>query len=160
MGARMNTVSSAALIAAALVSIVGYYTVSIHASNERMAIAASRATIVRDISEIHRLRADLRTRSRLPELQRWNEQVLGLAAPRAEQLITSPMMLAAYTAPKTPAVALQPNVSVAVVRNVVAPAPLIHQASFSPRAARDLGTDAALAGGEVLTSGFHKVALR
>ena len=70
------------------------------------------------------------------------------------------MMLAAYTAPKTPAVALQPNVSVAVVRNVVAPAPLIHQASFSPRAARDLGTDAALAGGEVLVSGFHKVALR
>lgn len=156
----MNTVSSAALIATALASVVGYYTVSVHAANERMAIAASRMAIARDIGEIHRLRADLRTRSRLPELQRWNEQVLGLAAPRAEQLITSPVMLAAYAAPKTPAVAMQPNVTVAVARNVVAPVPQIHQASFSPRAARDLGTDAALAGGEVLATGFHKVALR
>jgi hypothetical protein len=156
----MNTVQSAALITAALASVVGYYTVSVHASNERMAIASSRATIARDVGEIHRLRADLRTRSRLPELQRWNEQVLGLTAPRAEQLVTSPVMLAAYAAPRAPTVALQPNVNVAVVRDVVVATPLMHQASYSPRTAHDLGTDAALAGGEILATGFHKVALR
>ncbi len=158
----MNTVQSAALISAALASVVGYYTVSVHASNERMAIVASRAMIARDIGEIHRLRADLRTRSRLPELQRWNEQVLGLAAPRAEQLVTSPVMLAAYAAPRAPSAALQPavNVNVAVVRDAVAIVPYMHNASYSPRAPRDLSTDAALAGGKVLATGFRKVALR
>ncbi len=156
----MKTVQSAALITTALAAVVGYYTVSVHASNERMAIAASRATIARDMGEIHRLRADLRTRSRLPELQRWNEQVLGLAAPRAEQLVTSPIMLAAYAAPRGPAAPLQPNVSVAVVRDVVAAVPMVQKANYSPRAARDLGTDAALAGGKVLATAFHKVALR
>ena len=156
----MNVVRSGSLIAAALASVVGYYTVSVHVSNERMAVLAARAAIARDMGEMRLLRADLRTRSRLPELQRWNEEVLGLAAPRAEQLMANPTMLASYAAPRptpsTPPVAA----TVAVVRDALAPATLVRRASFTPRAARDLGTDAALAGRGGMAPGFQTVALR
>ncbi len=151
----MSIVRQASLIAAALASVVGYYTVAVHASNERMAVLATRAAMARDAGEIRLLRADLRTRSRLPELQRWNEQALGLAAPRAEQLVANPLMLAAYAAPKgTPTAPVTAPLTAAVVRDAPLPAqPLVRHASYTPPVAHDLGSDA-------VRAGFQRIALR
>ena len=156
----MNSIQTASLIAAALASVMGCYTVSIRASSERAAVITANQQIASDVAEMRLLRAELRTRSRLPELQRWNEQVLALAPPRAEQLIANPVMLANYAAPSTSAAAVA-TVN-AVVRDAAAPAPILRRASFAPVATHDLGTDAARVGGAVGTVdvSFRKVALR
>ncbi len=157
----MTSLQSTAMIAAALASIMGCYTVSLRASSERAAIVAGHEQIARDLSDMRLLRAELRTRSRLPELQRWNEQVLALAPPRAEQLLANPVMLASYAAPRTGAAAATPTATAAVVRDAPTPLPAVRQVGFGARAARDLGTDAALAGGAAaIQVGYRKIALR
>ena len=168
----MTNWQSSAMIAAALISITGCYAISVKAASERAAIVAARVAIVRDMSDMRLLRAELRTRSRLPELQRWNEQVLALAPPRAEQLIVDPVQLASYAVPgaaPAPAASAPPAATVAVVRDAPVPVPALRQASFGARVARDLGTDAALAGGvaamqagpaAALQVGYQKIALR
>ncbi len=144
----MSTLRSAALIASALASAMGCYTVSLHAAGERSAVVAAHDQITRDLSEMRLLRAELRTRSRLPELQRWNEEVLALAPPRAEQLVANPVQLASYAAPAAPAAApAAPATVQTVVRDAPAPVPTLRRAAFVPRAAADLGADAVLAGG-------------
>ncbi len=145
------------------------YTVSLRAATERAAVAAARAQIARDTTEMRLLRAELRTRSRLPELQRWNEQVLALAPPSAEQLMVSPVMLAAYAGhggAVVPAPAAAAPVAVAtVVRDAPLSAPLLHRASFTARGP-NLGADAALIGtaaaplAKHFAAGFTKAALR
>lgn len=163
----MNSLQSTAMIAAALASVLGCYTVSLHASAERAAVGAAHVQIARDMTEMRLLRAELRTRSRLPELQRWNEQVLALAPPRAEQLIANPTMLASYAAP-APTPAASVAAVAAVERDAPAVAPEVRQASFAPRVARDLGTDAALAGAvaprdrrvATIQVGYQKIVLR
>ncbi len=148
------------MIAAALASAIGCYTVSLRASSERAAVVAAHDRIARDQSEMRLLRAELRTRSRLPELQRWNEEVLALAPPRAEQLVANPVQLASYAAPKAPPAA--PLTVATVVRDAPRPAPEMRRATFAPRVSRDLGTDAVLAGGgaTTITVSFRKAALR
>lgn len=157
----MNSIQSAAMIGAALASVMACYTVSIRASSERAAVIAANQQIDHDVADMRLLRAELRTRSRLPELQRWNEQVLALAPLRAEQLMASPVLLASYAAPSRAAAATTVATVAAVVRNAAPVAPVLRQASFAPRAARDLETDAALAGGvTTVEASFRKVALR
>jgi hypothetical protein len=163
----MTNLQSTAMIAAALASVLGCYTVALHAAAERAAIGAAQAQIARDTSDIRLLRAELRTRSRLPELQRWNEQVLVLAPPRAEQLMANPVMLASYAAPTSPPAAPVATVA-AVVRDAAVASPIMRRASFAPRVARDLGADAALAAGvaapagaaATMQVGYQKIALR
>ena len=165
----MNSLQSTAMIGAALASVLGCYTVSVHVAAERTAVGAAHAQIARDESDMRLLRAELRTRSRLPELQRWNEQVLALAPPRAEQLMANPVMLASYAAPAPVAAAPVATVA-AVVRDAPAPAPALRRVAFAPRIARDLGADAALAGGAAaaahaaggaaLQVSYQKIALR
>ncbi len=146
-----------AFIATASASIVSCYSLALQAANERLAVAAARERITHDIAEMRLLRAELRTRSRLPELQRWNEEVLALAPPRAEQLVTGPVMLAGYAA-----VPAGPTNFAAVVRDAPVPAAVLNRVNYAPRMARDLGTDATLAGaiGAAMPAGFHKVVLR
>ena len=100
------------------------------------------------------LRAELRTRSRLPELQRWNEQVL-VAGPAARRAADGQPGDARRATPplngpgtgdgaddRSPWSAMPP---------LALPAAVVTRASFVPRVARDLGTDAALAGGVAVT---------
>lgn len=163
----MNSLQSTAMIAAALASVLGCYTVSLHASAERAAIGAATAQIARDTGDMRLLRAELRTLSRPPELQRWNEQVFTLAPPRAEQLMANAVLLASYAAPA--AVPAAPVATLAaVVRDAPAPAPALRRASFAGRVGRDLVADAALAGGvaaaavggSALQVSYRKIALR
>ncbi len=169
MGADMNSLQTTTMIATALASVFGCYIVSLHASAERAAVGAAHAQIARDMSDMRLLRTELRTRSRLPELQRWNEQVLALAPPRAEQLIANPVQLASYAAPSAPVAPAPVATVAAVVRDAPEPAPALRRASFAPRVARDLGADAALAGGVTIAPtrvaaamqvSFQKIAVR
>ncbi len=167
---RMTGLKSTLFVAGALASIMACYTVALRASSERAAVVAARTQIAHDMTEMRLLRAELRTRSRLPELQRWNEQDLALAPPRAEQLMADPVMLASYAAPAAPTApsatpSAAPATVATVVRDAPQPAPVLRQASFRPRVARDLGTDAALAGTTAqlpaaMPVAFRKVALR
>lgn len=152
---------SMALIAAALASVMGCYTISLHASTERAGVDDARQRIARDMGDIRLLQAELRTRARLPELQRWNEQVLALAPPHAEQFLDNPVMLASYAV--TPS--HTPVEVAAVVRDAPRTVAPLRQIAFTPRPreARDLGADAVLVGavaGADTVAGFQKIALR
>ena len=123
---------SMALVGAALVSIMACYSVSLRVSAERAAVDSMRGKIAGDLQDIRTLQAELRTRARLPELQRWNEQVLALAPPKAEQFLNNSVMLASYettTAPAKPAVQLAAIVRATVAAPMAAPSP-IRQVSY------------------------------
>ncbi len=84
--------------AVSLAIAVGCYAVSIKVSGERKAVEDLRGRIVADMRGIRMLQAELRTRARLPELQRWNDEVLALSAPAAAQLVRDPVQLASFAA--------------------------------------------------------------
>ena len=90
----------------ALAMVLGCYTISLKVSGERKAVDDLRTAIARDQRGIRTLQAELRTRGRLPELQRWNDEVLALAAPAAAQLVRDPVQLASFgtQTPAAPAV--------------------------------------------------------
>ncbi len=90
---------TAALVGLALSSAMAFYAVSLHVAAERSGIDKVRAQIVADTHDIRMLQAELRTRARLPELQRWNEQVLALSPPKPGQFLGSPLVLANYARP-------------------------------------------------------------
>lgn len=155
-----TSLKSAVLVAAAMASAMGCYAISLRASSERAAIDAGRQRIVRDTADIRLLQAELRTRARLPELQRWNEQVLALASPRAEQLLANPVMLASYAA--VPAVHAPVEVA-AVVRDAPAQVAPVRQVAFTSRRAGDLTADATTIGtvaANNVSATFQNIALR
>ena len=79
--------------------IVGSYTVNLKVSAERTQVERLRRTLVSDARGIRNLEAELRTRARLPEMQRWNDNVLMMAAPAAGQYLRSPVQLAGFAVP-------------------------------------------------------------
>lgn len=161
----MKTIKSAVMIATALASALGCYAVTLKVSAERAGVAAARVRIAADTAEVRLLEAELRTRARLPELQRWNEQVLALAPPRAEQFLGNPVQLASFAvAPSAPTGQL----ATAVVRDApAAPAP-VRRVAFAPGAATppaavaDLAADATKVALNPTTAvaGFQTIALR
>ncbi|MDO9487006.1 MAG: hypothetical protein Q7J32_01420 [Sphingomonadaceae bacterium] len=97
----MGTVS---MMAATAVAILAFNTLSLHVSAERSKVDRLQASIARDLRDIRALEAELRTRARLPVLQKWNDNVLAMSAPTAKQFASSPVQLAAF-APDAAAVA-------------------------------------------------------
>ncbi len=156
-----TNLQSTVLIAAALASAIGCYTISLRVSSERVGIDGARDRIARDTADIRLLQAELRTRARLPELQRWNEQVLALAPPRAEQLLGNPVLLASYAAP---AAVRAPVELAAVVRDAPVPVEPVRRVAFvAPRIGNDLSVDAATIGtvaANNVPATFQKIALR
>lgn len=90
------------MIAGAMASAIGFYTLSLHVSAERAQADRLRARIASDLRDIRALEAELRTRARLPVLQKWNDDVLALSAPTSKQFAGSAVQLAAF-APNAPA---------------------------------------------------------
>lgn len=120
---------------AALAMALGCYTVSLKVSGERKAVEDLRSAIARDQRGIRVLQAELATRARTPELQRWNDEVLALSAPEAGQFVRDPMQLASFAAPTAPAVAApKPDVSYALARVPAAPASPVVKAAYDPAA--------------------------
>lgn len=98
----------AGTIAVALTS----YTLSLHVAAERRAMERLAARNAALRSDLKALDAELRVRMRMPQLQRWNDSVLGLVPISATQYLGSPVQLAAYgRAPEAPAL---PRVQLAV----------------------------------------------
>lgn len=106
---------SGTMIAGAMAAAIGFYTLSLHVSAERSKVDRLRGQIASDLKDIRALEAELRTRARLPVLQKWNDDVLAMSAPTAKQFVDSPVQLAAF-APNAPAAAVAgaPTVQLAI----------------------------------------------
>lgn len=99
MSFRLGSVS---MMAATAVAILAFNTLSLHVSAERAKVERLQSRIAADLRDIRALEAELRTRARLPVLQKWNDNVLAMSAPTAKQFADSPVQLAAF-APNAPA---------------------------------------------------------
>ena len=93
---RSHLIGNGAMIAFAMLAALGCYTISLKVSSERAAVGKLRSQVVADAHDIRMLQAELRTRSRLPELQRWNDSVLALSPPSAQQFVRDEVQLASY----------------------------------------------------------------
>jgi hypothetical protein len=116
---RSRFIGNGALISVAMLAALGCYTISLKVSSERAAVDKLRAQVVADAHDIRMLRSEVRTRARLPELQRWNDTVLALSPPTEKQFLDNGVQLAGY-APGAPHVAAPTPVAPAPVN--VAPA--------------------------------------
>lgn len=115
---RMN---NATLIGLTMVSALAFYTISLKVSAERSAVMDLQRQIVRDTREIRQLEAELRTRASLPQLQRWNDDVLALTPAKVEQYAQTPVQLAAYATQVPQPLASQTAVALASAQSVAAP---------------------------------------
>jgi len=120
---------------AALAMVLGCYTVSLKVSGERKAVDDLRASIARDVRGIRTLQAELRTRARMPELQRWNDEVLALSAPTAGQFVRDPVLLASFgDRPEPRSAPVAPDMSYALAQAPAAPPSPVVKASYTPAA--------------------------
>ena len=130
-----NYAGSAMMLVTTMVAAVGCYTINLKVSSERAGVEALRLQLVADAREMRNLQAELRTRARFPELQRWNDNVLQMSAPAAGQFLRSPVELASYAAAPT---ATRPGIVYAVTTPetaVTVTAPLVTVAYEAPPAA-------------------------
>nr|WP_310523037.1 hypothetical protein [Polymorphobacter sp.] len=117
-----NYAGSALMLFVTMAAAVGSYTVNLKVSAERGAVDDLHRQIIADASDMRDLQAELRTRARLPEMQRWNDNVLMMSAPAAGQYLRSPVQLASFgVAP--PVAAAEPALRYAVTIPVPATAP-------------------------------------
>lgn len=129
-----NYAGSAMMLVTTMVAAVGCYTINLKVSGERAGVELLRRQLVADAREMRNLQAELRTRARFPELQRWNDNVLQMSAPAAGQFLRSPIELAGYAAAPT---AAKPGIVYAVTTpEAAAPvtAPLVTVAYAAPAA--------------------------
>ena len=159
---------------AALAMVLGCYTVSLKVSGERKAVEDLRGKIAGDLRGIRTLQAELRTRSRMPELQRWNDEVLAMAAPVAGQFARDPMQLASFVAqkpeaslPAAPAVryalAEAPAPAASPLQKIAYSAPDVSPRVAAPRVSLDLDgsvSDAINAAAGAERASLKRVALR
>ncbi len=120
--------SSASLVLATMLAALGGYTVNLKVSGERAHVTQLQRDIARDLREIRQLEAELRTRASLPQMQRWNDDVLALVPARANQYAGSAVQLASY-APHEPA---GPAMERAAVQLASAEVPVTSPVTASP----------------------------
>jgi hypothetical protein len=144
----------AALGAAAL----GCYMLSLRVASERHDLARLDAKIVAAQQNIRTLQTEVGTRSRIPQLEDWNEEVLALSAPAAGQFVAANVSLARFDMRPTPqaadpaevrlasaepaAPAPRPAEAAPVQRAVAAPAPVAAPQAQVRRASLDVGAPA------------------
>ena len=97
--ARRNWASTAWLVAGTIVVAVTSYSLSLKVANERREMEKLSRQNVALESELKALDAELRVRMRMPQLQRWNDGVLGLVPISATQYLDSPVRLTSYGKP-------------------------------------------------------------
>jgi len=133
MGFRLGTVS---MMAATAVAILAFNTLSLHVSAERSKVDRLQRNIAADLRDIRALEAELRTRARLPVLQKWNDNVLAMSAPTAKQFANS-VQLAAFAPGAAEAAAGAPSVQLALAtpQTMVVPQPGIVKVAYDVPAA-------------------------
>ncbi len=94
-----NYTGTAIMLAGTMALAVGCYSLSLRVSGERAAVERLKGKLVADNRAIRTLEAELRTRARMPELQRWNDQVasMQMKAPVAAQYLHGAVQLASFT---------------------------------------------------------------
>ena len=124
---------SVGLIAGAMASAIICYTVSLRVAAERSGVAQMRRMIAADLKDIRALEAELRTRARLPQLQRWNDEVLAMSAPTSKQFANNAIALVSY-APKAnaPSILPAPGVQLAVAIEPAVNTPRVQAVSYEP----------------------------
>ena len=126
---------SALMLVVTTAVIVGSYTVNLKVSAERSEVESLKRGLVADSRRIRDLQAELRTRARLPQMQRWNDEVLQMSAPAAAQYLRSPVQLANFAVPEAaPQALIVPAVTPPAVAEPRAPA-LIVRAAWRPEPA-------------------------
>lgn len=101
--ARRPWTKTAVMVAGTLALAVVSYTVSLKVSAERAALDRVAADNRAIQAELRSMDAELRVRMRLPQLQRWNDEVLGLQPVSAQQFLVDPMQLASLGREQQPA---------------------------------------------------------
>ena len=111
-------------VAAVAVSALACYLVTQRVAAERIQLARVSKQILATERDKRRLSTEIETRGRLSQVERWNQDVLALAAPEARQFLASDMQLAGLEGtPGAPALPLNP---------AAAPPPSVRQASYVP----------------------------
>lgn len=131
---RRNWAPSALLVVATLAVCIFSYSLSMKVATERREVESLARQNHSLSAQLKSLDAELRVRMRLPQLQRWNDHVLGMVPISASQFLPDPLQLANYAAP--PAEPL-PQVQFAVrdlapVAEPPAAAPQLLRASTPP----------------------------
>lgn len=93
VGTRLRSV---ALVAGMMSSALAFYMVSLRVAAERSAVEKLEHRIASNMGAIRQLQSELGTRERLPQLERWNADVLALSAPKAGQYLDGAVELAAF----------------------------------------------------------------
>jgi hypothetical protein len=122
-----------------MAAAVGCYTINLRVSAERAAVQGLRNRLIADAREVRTLQAELRTRARFPEMQRWNDGVFQMSAPAAGQYLRSPLQLASYGAAPAAKAPSEMLYAVTAPAPAAAPAPVVTVAyvpATPPEAAR------------------------
>jgi hypothetical protein len=93
---RRAFASTALMVAGTVAVVLTSYSLSLKVSGERAAVEMLARENRALAADVKTLDAELRVRMRLPQLQRWNDDVLGLMPITAEQYLDNPVRLAAY----------------------------------------------------------------
>jgi len=111
---RRGWASAAWLIAGTLAVALTSYSLSLKVSSERREtdrLARQNSALE---SELKALDAELRVRMRMPQLQQWNDDILGMVPISATQYLSNPVHLANYGKPLPGDAPLLPSVQLAV----------------------------------------------
>jgi hypothetical protein len=136
-------------VASVAVAALGCYLVSQRVASERAGLERIEHRILLAKLDIRKLQTELGTRSRQPELERWNSDVLALSAPGAAQYLRDDVQLVSLITPVRPQMDARVQQASAVVpapapdtarapapAPVAAPAPpLLQHATYTPPAA-------------------------
>ncbi len=93
---RRGWAAAGIMVAGTLAIALASYSLSLKVSAERAATVKLAKQNVALERELKALDAELRVRMRLPQLQRWNDEVLALQPITAQQYLGNPLHLAAY----------------------------------------------------------------
>ncbi|UVO54478.1 hypothetical protein [Sphingomonas sp. SUN039] len=103
----------------------GLYLISLQVAAERAKLEAVDARIAAAQRDMRALQTELGTRANLRQLQKWNDDVLSLATPRAAQYLTSEAQLAG----------LEPGIAGSADRVAAPQAVMVAAAPSTPKAA-------------------------
>ncbi len=139
------------------VAVLGCYMLNLRVAAERAELARLDRQIVVTRQNIRALQTEVGTRSRIPQLEEWNNDVLALAAPATGQYLQRNVSLARFDT-RQPQLADQAEVRLASAETGAAPAgapaaaaPAVRHAVAAPavaarpelrRASLEIGTDA------------------
>lgn len=103
------------------VAVLGCYMLNLRVASERAELARLDRRIVTTQQSIRELQTEVGTRSRIPQLEEWNDQVLALSAPVTAQYVQHDVSLARFDV-RQPQLADQAEVRLASAETADAPA--------------------------------------